>query len=374
LYDEFVLDSTMPRYKETNKRQGQLIPVIFEEQVLPGTIEHAICNIIDHHVDLSVFNTRYNNDATGAPAVPPAVLLKLILVCYSKGIFSSRRMEEAVKTNVTLMAVAEGLTPDHATIARFVSSLGDVVNGIFVDVLIRYAQLDLVGGEVFALDGCKLPSNAAKEYSGTFAELKKKREKLAAVLKSLMEKHKAGDGDPEAEEKREKDQFKLLQAEGRKRIQEDLTQLEEERGRLQNEKESIAEQIEARIQELVRNKLERVRKSIEKSIENLEASRMETDEKETFVNHEISTLQNLIKNDHELFTAYSKTIRETLAEVDRTDCKAGNSVVEKAKTALKAIISTLLLGEKDIKIALGGVNHPRLHSSVFDLAPPIGRV
>ena len=122
----------MARYKETNNRQGQFIPVIFEDQVLPGTIEHAICDIIDHHVDLSVFDGRYKNDATGAPAVPPAVLLKLILVCYSKGIFTSRRMEQAVKTNVTLMAVAEGLAPDHATIAAFVSSLGDVINRIFV--------------------------------------------------------------------------------------------------------------------------------------------------------------------------------------------------------------------------------------------------
>jgi len=29
----------MARFKETNKRQGQFIPVIFEEQILPGTIE-----------------------------------------------------------------------------------------------------------------------------------------------------------------------------------------------------------------------------------------------------------------------------------------------------------------------------------------------
>jgi len=49
----------MARYKETNKKQGQFIPVIFEEQILPGTIEYAICDIIDNHVDTSVFNARY---------------------------------------------------------------------------------------------------------------------------------------------------------------------------------------------------------------------------------------------------------------------------------------------------------------------------
>jgi hypothetical protein len=29
-----------------------------------------------------------------------------------------------------------------------------------------------------AIDGCKLPSNASKEWSGTIASLKKKKEKL----------------------------------------------------------------------------------------------------------------------------------------------------------------------------------------------------
>ena len=90
----------MARYKETNKRQGQFIPVIFEEQILPGTIEHAICDIIDNHVDTSVFDSRYKNDITGAPAVPPSILLKIILVCYSKGIFKSRKIEGAVCSTV----------------------------------------------------------------------------------------------------------------------------------------------------------------------------------------------------------------------------------------------------------------------------------
>ena len=99
----------MARYQETNNRQGQFIPVVFEEQVPPGTIERAIRDIVDHHVDVSVFDARYKNDAAGAPAVPSRVLLKLILVCYSKGIFTFRRMKQAAKTNVTIMVAAGGV-------------------------------------------------------------------------------------------------------------------------------------------------------------------------------------------------------------------------------------------------------------------------
>ena len=63
------------------------------------------------------------------------------------------------------------------------------VSGVFTDILIRCAQLDLIGGELFALDGCKLSSNAAKEMSGTFKELERKKFKLKVMCEKMMESH-----------------------------------------------------------------------------------------------------------------------------------------------------------------------------------------
>ncbi|MDR0721765.1 MAG: hypothetical protein LBF75_03065, partial [Treponema sp.] len=57
---------------------------------------------------------------------------------------------------------------------------------LFVQVLLKWYALGLVGGELFAIDGCKLPSNAAKEWSGTllkyWGKKKKKREALRGKL------------------------------------------------------------------------------------------------------------------------------------------------------------------------------------------------
>jgi hypothetical protein len=40
---------------------------------------------------------------------------------------------------------------------------------------LAYADaLGLIGKDTFAIDGCKLPSNASKEWSGTHDELRKK--------------------------------------------------------------------------------------------------------------------------------------------------------------------------------------------------------
>ncbi len=88
------------------------------------------------------------------------------------------------------MALTGGLEPDHSTIAAFVSSMGDQITPIFRDVLVYLYSLDLVSNKMFAVDGIKLPSNAAKEWPGTFAELKTKRDKCARIAELLVNKQK----------------------------------------------------------------------------------------------------------------------------------------------------------------------------------------
>lgn len=55
----------MARYKRYDVDQDKFIPVSFRAQILPGTFEHALSEIVDQHIDLSVFAARSANDATG---------------------------------------------------------------------------------------------------------------------------------------------------------------------------------------------------------------------------------------------------------------------------------------------------------------------
>lgn len=70
----------------------KMLPVDFDRQIVPGTFEHARCYLIDHELDLSEFEARYRNDACGASAYAPSVLLKIVLLAYSRGITGSRRI------------------------------------------------------------------------------------------------------------------------------------------------------------------------------------------------------------------------------------------------------------------------------------------
>jgi transposase len=76
---------------------------------------------------------------------------------------SSRKTEQACRENITLMALAGGQVPDHSPIAAFVASLKAESSSLFRAGLLVGAEQDLLGGPHFALEGVKLPSNAAKE-------------------------------------------------------------------------------------------------------------------------------------------------------------------------------------------------------------------
>ncbi|MDR0722727.1 MAG: IS1182 family transposase, partial [Treponema sp.] len=59
---------------------------------------------------------------------------------------------------------------------------------MFAQVLLKCYALGLIGGELFAIEGCKLPSNAAKEWSGTLEELRKKQD-LEALMEKIIARH-----------------------------------------------------------------------------------------------------------------------------------------------------------------------------------------
>ncbi len=164
----------MARYKHYDYDQMIMVPVSLEDQLIPGTLEHAIHHVVEERLDLSLFDDRYCNDETGRKAIDPKVLLKIVLFGYSRGLISSRSLERACKENITFMALCCGQKPDHSTIAAFVSTLDREIEPLFTKVLLICDEEDLLGGTHFSLDGLKLSSNASKEWSGTFADLKKK--------------------------------------------------------------------------------------------------------------------------------------------------------------------------------------------------------
>ena len=141
----------MPRFKPYSYEQMLMIPVDLKNQLHPGTFEFALNEIVDE-MDLSIFDGRFRNDETGAPAYDPAILLKIVLFAYSRGITSSREIERACRENVVFMALSADSHPHFTTIAEFVSSMEHEIVPLFRNVLMICAEEVLIGRQMFAID------------------------------------------------------------------------------------------------------------------------------------------------------------------------------------------------------------------------------
>jgi transposase len=190
----------MPRYRDLDFNQGLFLDINLKAQLLPGTFEFTLNHLIDQ-MDLSDFDAAYHNDVKGAPAYPPSALIKIIIYCYSRGIITSRPIEYTCRTNMVGKALAQDAEPDHDTIAHFVSSNAAGVKRLFLEVLLKCNELGLISGELFAIDGCKIPSNASKEWSGTIKELEEKKRSLEVLAEKIVEQHKILDKQKEEEER-----------------------------------------------------------------------------------------------------------------------------------------------------------------------------
>ena len=180
----------MPTFKPYNYQQTAMIVLNYEDQLQPGTFEYAVHYLIEHKLDLSIFYPRYQNDDNGRPAYDPAILLKIILFAYSKGIKSSREIQWCCEHNILFKALACDAVPHFTTLAAFVSGRSEEIAALFEQILLICYQQDLLGNELFAIDGCKMSSNASKEWSGTFKELEQKRAKIKRQIRHYMNEHK----------------------------------------------------------------------------------------------------------------------------------------------------------------------------------------
>lgn len=188
----------MPRFK-TPDTGLKLIPVDLARQVLPGTFEFALVHLIDHDFDLTALRSRTQNDAGGAPAFDPAVMLKIVLLGYSRGLISSRAIERACRENVLFMAVSGDLAPHFTTIAAFIRELGSEICRLFAAVLTVCDRQGLIGRELFAIDGVKLPSNAAKSKSGKREDFERQAARMETAVKRMIARHQEEDAQSPAQ-------------------------------------------------------------------------------------------------------------------------------------------------------------------------------
>jgi hypothetical protein len=121
------------------------------------------------------------------------MLLKVVLFAYSLGIFSSRGIERACRDHVTFMALSGDSAPHFTTLAAFISEREQDIIQVFKSVLLICHNQGLIGQEMFAIDGVKLPSNASKAKSGTRADFQGQLAKFESAITVMLQRHREQD-------------------------------------------------------------------------------------------------------------------------------------------------------------------------------------
>jgi transposase len=155
---------------ECDREQPFLLPPDVREW-LPE--DHLAWFVIDAVgvMDTGSFYASYRDDGHGRAAYEPAMMIALLLYCWSRGTRSSRAIERACVEDVACRVIAAHQRPDHATIARFVERHQEALAGLFGEVLSLCADAGLVSVGVIAIDGTKVHANANRDRSAGYEEI-----------------------------------------------------------------------------------------------------------------------------------------------------------------------------------------------------------
>ncbi|MFI1769307.1 transposase [Streptomyces sp. NPDC020800] len=135
--------------------------------------EHLCWQVLNvvRELDLATFHNSYRADGQGGVAYPGTALVALILYCCSKGVRSSRRIEQACWHDVGCRVITANRKVDHSTVARFIRRHRDALASLFVQILALCGWRGLMDLSAVAIDGSPLQANASRRSNHRLEQL-----------------------------------------------------------------------------------------------------------------------------------------------------------------------------------------------------------
>ena len=167
------------------REQLSLLPARVEDYVGPDNPVRAIEAYVST-LDLKRLGFRHAGGGLGAgqPSYHPADLLKAYLYGYLHRVRSSRRLEQEAQRNLELIWLLKGLTPGYRTIAKFRGENWAALKATNREFVLLLRELNLLGGELVAIDGAFFHGDASKASIKTRKRL---AEQLVAIERDIEE-------------------------------------------------------------------------------------------------------------------------------------------------------------------------------------------
>lgn len=171
------------KFKTYQQNQVMLFPPSFDE-LIPADHPVRIVNQIVDEINISSLIKKYKSD--GCTSYHPKMLLKVIIYSYLNNLYSSRKIEAALKENVNFMWLSGMSKPDHNTINRFRSErLKGIIKDVFTQIVLLLVESGHIDLQNVFTDGTKIEANANRYTVVWGKNVKRHKEKLIQQLEEL---------------------------------------------------------------------------------------------------------------------------------------------------------------------------------------------
>ncbi|MDN4015139.1 IS1182 family transposase [Chryseobacterium gambrini] len=170
-------------FRHYNQNQLVLFPHTFEDLI---SSEHPvrIVNDVLEKINISKLLSAYRKE--GNPSYHPVMMLKVMVFAYMENIYSSRKIEKAMRENVLFMWLSNMNIADHNTIARFRSQkLQSAFKDIFTQVVLLLAEEGLITLKQVYTDGTKIEAQANRYTFVWGKSIQTNKEKMLQQLEEL---------------------------------------------------------------------------------------------------------------------------------------------------------------------------------------------
>jgi transposase len=172
------------RLVNVDRETAMLLPPDLRDWVAKDDLVNFLIDAVES-CDLRL--ARVNERGTGSEQYPPGMMLALLIYCYAHRLFSSREIERATYSHVSVRYLCANLHPDHDTVAKFRRENGALLEQCFVSVLQLAREMKAFGqlGTV-SVDGTKLQARASRNANRTGAELEEEIARLQGQIQELL--------------------------------------------------------------------------------------------------------------------------------------------------------------------------------------------
>lgn len=178
-----MIGSSKVVFKDYNPKQNFLFP----PNLLDFIEENHPVKIVSEVVDqLDIRNLIGEYKSGGTSSYHPKMLLKVLVYGYLCNIYTSRKLEQALKENVYFMWLSAMQRPDQNTLNRFRSErLKTQIKEIFTQIVLLLQKEGHVSLKTTFVDGTKIEANANRYTFVWGRAINKSKERIESQLEDL---------------------------------------------------------------------------------------------------------------------------------------------------------------------------------------------